>query len=72
MKFNRKIESKTYLLHILIEVAIIQVYILGADEEQGFWATYTVPELVGPNQNNLKKGTRLIFRDCPKSGGNTI
>lgn len=32
-KFNRKIKSKTYLLHILIEVAIIQVYILGADEE---------------------------------------
>ena len=27
------------LLQILIEVAIIQVSILGADEEYGFWAT---------------------------------
>jgi len=51
------------LLQILIEVAFIQVYILGADEEKGFWATYTVPELVEPNSNNGRKGTRLTFRD---------
>lgn len=44
-------------LHILIEVAIIQVWCLGADEEQGFWPILMRPEWAGPNPEREKGST---------------
>lgn len=44
-------------LHILIEVAIIQVWRLGADEEKGFWPILMRPEWAGPNPEREKGST---------------
>jgi len=52
---------KDTIVHILIEVALIQVWPLGADEEQVFFPTSMEEELAGPNLNIGGKGISFVL-----------